>query len=262
MVYNSKYISGNLYTTPEDTPHSIVDKITFKTRWYLFVKLALKISRYRKYALAGKYDDEMWINSSWEAIELIESVGGRFNISGVEHLKNQKEPVVIVANHMSTLETIVFPGIIASFRNVTFVIKDSIINMPLFGDIMKTRNPIVVGRKNPREDLKTVLNSGISALTGQDTSVLLFPQSTRSEKFDPSSFNSLGIKLAAKAGVKVIPCALKTDFWSNGWPIKEFGKLHREKTIYFEFGEPIDPIEKNSHKKTIDFIASSLEKWE
>lgn len=38
-------------------------------------------------------------------------------------------PVVFVSNHMSTLETFVFPCIIAPVMKVTFVVKDSLVNI-------------------------------------------------------------------------------------------------------------------------------------
>ena len=44
-------------------------------------------------------------------------------------------------------------------------------------------------------------------------SVLIFPQKTRSEIFNPKEFNSLGVKLAKKNNVPVIPMAVLTDAW-------------------------------------------------
>ena len=47
-------------------------------------------------------------------------------------------------------------------------------------------------------------------------SVLIFPQTTRELFFDPKKFNTLGIKLAKRAKVPVIPIAVKTDAWWHG----------------------------------------------
>jgi len=49
-----------------------------------------------------------------------------------------------------------------------------------------------------------------------DISVLIFPQTTRDLRFDPNKFNTLGIKLAKRAKVPVIPVAVKTDAWGMG----------------------------------------------
>jgi 1-acyl-sn-glycerol-3-phosphate acyltransferase len=163
---------------------------------------------------------------------------------------------------MSTLETMILPGIISPLRKVTFVVKDSLVRHPLFGDVMRSRDPIVVGRTDPRKDFEAVMNGGMELLS-KGISIIIFPQSTRSIEFRPEDFNSLGVKLAKKAGVKVVPVALKTDFWGNGKFIKELGPIDRHKPIHIKFGEPF-PITgsgKEENQKIIAFIQSSLEEW-
>ncbi|MBW2177934.1 MAG: hypothetical protein JRH03_13480, partial [Deltaproteobacteria bacterium] len=78
------------------------------------------------------------------------------------HSISLKSPRVFVSNHMSVLETFLFPSL---QRNV---------------------------------------------------SVLVFPQTTRGLRFDPDKFNTLGIKLARRAKVPVIPVAVKADAWGVG----------------------------------------------
>jgi 1-acyl-sn-glycerol-3-phosphate acyltransferase len=128
---------------------------------------------------------------------------------------------------------------------------------------MKSRNPIIVGRTDPRKDLEAVMNGGVELLRN-GISIVIFPQSTRSVEFKPEEFNSLGVKLAKKAGVDVVPIALKTDFWGNGKLIKELGPLDRQKHIYIKFGEPMKIVGngKEENQKIIEFIKASLEEWE
>ena len=95
------------------------------------------------------------------------------------------------------------------------MVKESLLKYPFFGPVLGSREPIVVGRSNPREDLVAVLEGGEARLK-QGRSVIVFPQSTRSSVFDPAHFNTIGVKLAKRAGVPVIPVALKTDAWGNG----------------------------------------------
>jgi len=128
--------------------------------------------------------------------------------------------------------------------------------------VMRSRDPIVVGRKDPRKDFEEVMTKGMELLS-RGVSIVIFPQSTRSIEFNPEEFNSLGVKLAKKAGVRVIPIALKTDFWGQGRFIKELGPLDSRKTIYFRFGEsfPVTASGKTENQRIIDFIQGSLEKW-
>jgi 1-acyl-sn-glycerol-3-phosphate acyltransferase len=141
-------------------------------------------------------------------------------------------------------------------------VKDSLVKHPLFGAVMRSRNPIVVGRVDPRKDFETVMTEGLKLLSN-GISIIIFPQSTRSDVFKPEEFNSLGIKLAKKAGVKVVPVAIKTDFWGNGRLLKEVGKLDHRKLIYMHFGEPF-PVSgpgKEENQFVISFIQSHLMNW-
>jgi len=94
-------------------------------------------------------------------------------------------------------------------------------------------------------------------------SVIVFPQSTRDTIFNPENFNSLGIKLAKRNKVPVIPLALKTDFWGTGKLIKDFGPLDPSKKIFFEFGEPfeVSGSGKEEHQRVVEFIKGRLKKW-
>ncbi len=61
---------------------------------------------------------------------------------------------------------------------VTFVVKESLVKHPLFGDVMRSRNPIVVGRTDPRKDFEAVMNEGAEKLS-KGISIIIFPQSTQ-----------------------------------------------------------------------------------
>ena len=257
------YFPSNSYHTNEDTPRKVLDRITLNTRFYFMIRYISIILRDSKVALAGNYNKEIWAATSYNIFRLIEECGGRFHIEGLDNLHICKEPVVFISNHMSTLETMVFPGIIAPIMNVTFIVKESLVEHRYFGPIMKARKPIIVGRTNSREDFKKVMTEG-PELLARGISIVVFPQSTRKDKFIPSEFNSLGVKLANKANVNVIPVAIKTDFWGHGKFLKDLGPIRRKKPIYMDFGKPMEVSGsgKVEHEKIIEFISSSLTKWE
>jgi 1-acyl-sn-glycerol-3-phosphate acyltransferase len=156
----------------------------------------------------------------------------------------------------------VFPGLIAPHRDVTFVVKDSLVRHPVFGPVMRSREPIIVGRSEPRKDFETVMNEGMDLLS-KGISIVIFPQSTRSNIFKAEEFNSMGVKLAKKAGVKIVPVAIKTDFWGNGKIIKEIGPLNHKKPVMIKFGEPF-PVTgngKEENQRIIDYITENLKEW-
>ena len=256
------FLTGPTYDTRADKRRDLGDRLFLNSRWYLVGAYVAEIFRTRSIAHKGKYDRAVWADSSCRVFRLIEGCGGRFHLRGLDNIHTCHPPVVFISNHMSTLETFVLPCMIAPFVRVTFVVKESLVRHPLFGPIMRSRDPIVVRRENPREDFQAVMSKGKELLAG-GTSVIIFPQSTRAPEFIPSEFNTLGIKLAKAAGVQVVPVALKTDFWRNGKYLKELGPLDRTKPIHFAFGHPFPIIGngKDEHRRVVDFIVSNLQEW-
>ncbi len=258
----STVFTGDTYDTDENKRRVLLDKLALNTRLYFVGKYASIVLKCRKESLVGRYDREAWVKSSIDIFRLIESCGGRFHITGLNNIRSTPGPIVFVSNHMSTLETMVFPGIIASEKEATFVVKDSLVRHPFFGAIMRSRNPIVLGRENSREDLMAVLSKGQELLSA-GTSVVIFPQSTRMVKFIPEKFNSLGVKLAVAAKVKVLPVAIKTDFWEMGKYVKDLGPIRRDKPIHMAFGEPmtVSGTGKQENARIIEFVISHLREW-
>ncbi|MEI6050371.1 MAG: lysophospholipid acyltransferase family protein [Bacteroidota bacterium] len=256
------YFDSFSYDTPEKERLSLKEKFLLNNRLYFTLKYAGVVLRTRAEAIRKVYDTKAWADSSFEIFRIIEKTGGKFHITGMENIAKSNGPVLFISNHMSTLETMIFPGIIAPHCELTFVVKESLVKHPLFGDVMRSRNPVVVGRSDPRKDFEAVMNGGANLLS-KGVSIVIFPQSTRSLEFKSEEFNSLGVKLAKKAGVAVVPVAIKTDFWGNGKWIKEIGPINRHKPIHIRFGEPISVTGngKEENQKIIDFIQSSLEEW-
>lgn len=255
--YSEVIAEQDEYVSPEAktrTPFSASFKFYSNlVRIILFSNLKTKLRIYERYN---------WANSSLDILHNLEKSSVRFFIKGMNNLYKFKGPAVFISNHMSTLETVVLPGIIQPVKPVCFVTKHSLNTYPIFGPINKARHPIVVGRANPREDLQIVFDEGAKRLA-DGRSILIFPQKTRQDLFIEKQFNTLGIKLAKKNDVYVVPIALLTDAWANGVRIKEFGEIDPSKTVHIEFGEPFK-VESNGsieHEKVLNFIKSKLNQW-
>ena len=210
----------------------------------------------------GGLDDERWAWFSHRIVQIVESVGGKVDISGLEALSRRSGPMVYIANHMSLLETLILPGIALAFNRVTFVIKEELRHYPVIKHIFIALKLIAVSRQNPRDDLKVVIKEG-SKFISSGGSIIIFPQATRSVEFDVEGFNTLGIKLASRNGVPVVPVAIKTDFQHNGKWIKDMGPIDPRKTLYFKFGEPlmVEGKGRQTHQQVIEFIADNLVAW-
>lgn len=261
MEYTTKeYITQqDEYNTPSGTRLCLLRRLHFPIRLSFYAGIGRVVFDGGRVALRGGYDHDFWFGQSRRVFEVVELHGGIFHIRGLDNLRKVEGQVVFISNHMSTLETLVLPCLILPYKDLTYVIKESLLTYPVFGHLMKSLRPIAVTRKDPREDLKTVLHQGEEILNS-GRSLVIFPQSTRRLHFDPEHFNTLGVKLAKRAGVPVIPIALKTDFWKKGKLLGEFGPVGRPRDIYISFGEPmtIQGTGKEEHHKIIGFIQDLL----
>jgi len=256
----NKLTPQNTYQTPEQNISWVArtaPTLVFHTKNIVLVIRAARMSK------RGNYGGEHWTQSSLDITRALESVGVTIQVENLHAFRDIDGPCVFIANHMSTLETFVLPCLIRPHRRVTFVVKESLVTYPFFKHVMISRNPIVVGRMNPREDLRNVLEQGEQRLRS-NISVVVFPQTTRITGFDEKQFNSMGVKLAKRCNVPVVPVALKTDAWGVGKWMKDFGRINPAKAARFAFGDPLEVAGngKEAHRTVIEFIKNKLASWE
>jgi 1-acyl-sn-glycerol-3-phosphate acyltransferase len=226
-------------------------------------RLIAAVFRASAKARRSTYSDADWSHTSRVVMRALEGVGVQFEISGMQHLEKLDVPCVIAANHTGTLETAILPTIIAPFRRVTFVVKEALINYPVFKHVMRSREPIALSQNDPRADLKITLVEGVERLH-RGISVVVFPEGSRSPAFKPECFNTIGIKLAHRAGVPIVPLALSTHAWALGrGPFTDFGPIDPSKPVKFAFGEPmwVQGRGTEQHRAVIDFIQAKLNAW-
>ncbi len=258
QIEHASPLTSNRYDTPEVTP-GLFTRLFPSLRFYRHM---LKVVWVSGNQAKKHYSGDDWVTSSLGMLDALEYAGVRVHVEGVENFIKLESPCVFIGNHMSTLETFILPCLIQPHKDVTFVVKESLVNYPHFGWVLRARDPVVVGRKNPREDLTTVLKEGAKRLAA-GRSIIIFPQSTRSPVLDLKLFNSIGIKLARNAQVPVVPVALKSDAWGCGRILKDFGPIFPQIPVHFKFGEPIffTDTGKAAHQQVIDFISANLDAW-
>lgn len=264
MEHGQYLFAGDAYDTPESMRKSMLYRLSLGSRWYFYLNSFGIFARTGRCGRRGRLDKERQIYYSNKNFRLVEKCGGRIHLRGLENLRDVSgEPVVLIGNHMSLLETALFHAVAREYLDFTFVIKQSLLTVPFFRDIMRSLGAIPVGRENPRDDLRAVLGDGKKVLES-GRSIIIFPQSTRSETFDAAKFNSIGIKLAKSAGVRVLPFALKTDFLGNGKYLRDMGPVRPKRGVYFEFA-PARAVEGNGQalqQEIIGFIQSRLASWQ
>ncbi len=254
------YFAQNPYHTPEDVPVSRFGALF--PSLYFYSHLVPVVRTAGRKAARGQYSPADWVDSSQDVGKLFERVGARIHVENLHYASQLEGPCVFLANHMSTLETFLLPSIIQPVKDVTFVVKNSLMQYPWLGHVLRAKDPIVVHRTNPREDLEVVLNGGAERLQ-KGISIIIFPQGTRSRTVNPDGFNTLAAKLARKASVPVIPIALKTDAWGTGKWIKDMGWIRPRIPVHVNFGAPMrisgNGKEENAHAVT--FIRENFDSW-
>ncbi len=255
----TSFFTQDCYNTPPGR-EQLLHKLLLRSRIYYIIRFLGVVFGYWPAARRGDFDMETWHKAAFHIFKILEESGGRFSIRGLSSFRKTEGPVVFVSNHMSTTETLILPAMIYPYKNPVFVIKEQLLHIPFFGAFLQ--ECIAVTRKSPSEDFKQVMTMGAEMIS-KGYSIIIFPQATRNVTFDPSTFNTLGIKLARRSNVPVIPLALKTDFWKEGKIVKDLGPLDQKKILHFEFGEPmnIEGNGKKEHEQIVSFIKSRVEAW-
>jgi 1-acyl-sn-glycerol-3-phosphate acyltransferase len=249
------------YITNPDRPRGLLSRIFLSWKHTFYPQLIWHVWVYGRRAARSPYSS-LWTEATYGVFRALENVGIKFEITGIDNIRSFDGPAVFVGNHMSALEACVMPCIIQPLKPFTFVVKSDLLHIPVYKHLIRHGDPIIVNRKNPREDLKLVLEEGAEKLR-KGISIVIFPQRTRTVVFKPEEFNTLGVKLAARAGVPVVPFALKTDAWGVGTFMRDFGLLDPTKKVYFSFGKPLIVNGNGSAKDSqiISFIQDKLDVW-
>ena len=250
------------YRTPETRDRTFMDVFAGRSNLRYKCGIMSVVLRGGRMAKSGRWNRDTWLDLSLDIWRTVEGCLGTMEVSGCEHLAALDGPAVIVANHMSLLETFAIPAMILPFQNMTFVVKESLTKLPLFRHVMMGVGPISVTRKNPRDDLKTLMEEGPRVLNS-GRCIVVFPQATRNPVLKPAEFNTVGAKLAKRAGVPLLPLALKTDFHGIGKVVRDFGPIDRSKPVHFKFGTAIEVSGngRDAHEAVLRFISEALVSW-
>ena len=253
---------GDTYDTPEGR-RSFFNKLVLGSRVDFYVRNFAVFQQSGACAGRGELDAFNQIKYSNMNVDVVEQCGGKIHLRGLDKVRSlNHEPVVVIGNHMSLLETALLHAVIRAHIDFSFVIKQSLLDIPYFGNILRALDAVAVGRSDPREDFKMVMSEGARILNS-GRSIIIFPQSTRSVEFNVEQFNSIGVKLARSAGVRVLPMALKTDFVRTGKIFRDLGPVNRKREIWFEFGDAmtVEGNGKAQHNQIVEFIKSRLDYW-
>lgn len=216
------------------------------------------------YEAFGRLDTDKWAHFCFETVRKAEAFGTRVRVEGWQARQAHDGPVVYLANHMSTLETIMLPFVLLAYGPFNTVVKASLSHLPCLEKAAAHMGLVPIGRTNPREDLMTIFSVGCERIA-RGESFLIFAQGTRQPVFARKGWSSIGAKLAEKAGVPVVPVAVKTDIQptrpgGGGWA-KDFGTVDPARDIRIACGPALTGRSRDVHAASFDWIRTKLDAW-
>jgi 1-acyl-sn-glycerol-3-phosphate acyltransferase len=190
-----------------------------------------------------------WVppRGSWSFAFMRIWANGVLAASGVRvevHVAPELEPgksYVFLANHQSLFD---IPVVIAtSPGQLRMVAKQSLFRIPLFGWALRAGGFISVDRADRSTATRTFASAFAHLRTG--TSVLLFPEGTRSLDDTLLPFQRGGFLLALKSGLPIVPVGIRG---SRAVQSPKSFAIHPG-TIVVTYGAPIDPADFGLRRK-------------
>lgn len=141
----------------------------------------------------------------------------RLRIEGREQI-DPKAAYVITVNHQSMLD---IPLMYALPRlNFKWVSKKEVYKWPLFGVVLWLHGDITVDTKGSVRKTLAFMEKGMAHLR-RGTSIIIFPEGSRSRDGQIHNFKEGAFLLAREAGVSILPCVIdggKT--FAQGWRVR------------------------------------------
>ena len=162
------------------------------------------------------------------------ALGFRFQMSGTEHIP-RSGGALLAFNHVSYLD-FVLGGYAAqpAKRLVRFMAKRETFDHPISGPLMRSLHHISVDRAEGAASMRTAVD-----YLRRGEVVGIFPEATISRSFEIKEIKSGAVRIAAHAGVPLIPVVLwgTQRLYTKDHP-RDFS---RGKTIAIRVGEPMRP---------------------
>ena len=141
------------------------------------------------------------------------------------------QPYVFMANHASSLD--IWVMFIAVPRRIRMIAKKQLGRIPLLGWVMWAGRFIFIDRQNGVAARRSIELAGQRIRNGD--SVMIFPEGTRTRDGSLGFFKKGGVHLAVKAGVPIVPVALR----GTRALMPRGSLLLRSGTVKAIIGEPI-----------------------
>lgn len=167
---------------------------------------------------------------AWSRVGLM-MAGVRLRVSGAEQVP-AGEPVIFMGNHQGNFDILVLSRAIP--RRFSWLAKEELFRIPLFGAAMQRAGYIPVDRSDGRKALRSLDAAAQRIRSG--ASVVIFPEGTRTPDGLLLPFKKGGFILAERAGVPIVPFTINGSMGVNP---RNTVRLVLGAEISVRFGAPI-----------------------
>ena len=178
--------------------------------------------------------------AAWWARSICVASGVAVQVEGKETLQTG-HPYIFAANHQSQFDIFALQGFLGvDFR---WLAKKELFKVPIWGAAMRRAGYIPIDRSHGRKAIKSLDQAAKKIAKG--TSVIIFPEGTRSKDGKLQKFKSGAMLLAIKSGVPLVPVAITGTY--NVLPKGRL--LVRAGQVRIKVGQPIDSKKYKSKDK-------------
>lgn len=173
-------------------------------------------------------------------------------------MKNQPHPFLIMTNHSGFFDIFAFLGFI--WRQYRMISKEENFKIPVLGPAMKKAGYISINAANPKKSARGLQDSIRTIQNG--TSVMIYPEGSRSEDGVLRPFRRGAFRLAKEAGVPIIVAYIDGAYKIIP-PFQKFPiPLVRPGRMSIEFLELIsaDKVKEMNEKELSDYVFAVMKK--
>ena len=169
----------------------------------LFLTLLISLITLFATLVLGREADSVQGLAAWWASSICRASGVKVVVSGTEKLDPEK-PYIFAANHQSQFDILVLQGYLGiDFR---WLAKKELFKVPIWGPAMRRAGYIPIDRSHGRQAIKSLDEA--AQKIGAGTSVIIFPEGTRSIDGKLHDFKAGAMALAIKSEVPIVPVAI------------------------------------------------------
>lgn len=185
------------------------------------------------------------IATTWSG-KLLDLAGVEVTVTGSENIPKD-QTVLFVGNHQSNFDIPILLRYIDGTKG--FIAKQELENLPVLSRWMKVISCVFMDRDSMRKSA-IAINQGIKYLKS-GTSMVVFPEGTRSRDGELLEFKQGALKLATKSGVPIVPVTIKgsVDIMASG---SIWIKPAKVEVIFSKVIDPKDYPEKETKRITED----------